>query len=107
VVGTAALLVPHPDGHPWLGLLILEAARQGQGLGSEAALGIESALGGEGWSELRLGVLESNAHVLPFWQRLGYRIVDERNDSAGRPCRVLAKPLAAAEVTPDSTGRDR
>src|SRR5919198_1285595 len=51
LVGTAALLVPHPAGCAWIGLLIIRGDEHGQGLGREAALAIEAALAREGWPE--------------------------------------------------------
>jgi ribosomal protein S18 acetylase RimI-like enzyme len=76
LIGTAALLVPHPPaGCPWVGLLIIHRDWQSQGLGREAALAIEEALAEEGWSEVRLSVLKTNADALPFWES---RLPDHR-----------------------------
>lgn len=94
LIGTAALLVPHSDGCPWIGLLIIRSADQGRGLGREAALSIEAALADEGWHEVRLGVLKSNERVLPFWENVGYAVIDEKESSGGSHCWVLAKELA-------------
>jgi RimJ/RimL family protein N-acetyltransferase len=93
LVGTAALLVPHPVGCPWIGLLMVHGSHQGRGLGGEVARGIEIALRQEGWMETRLSVLKNNERALPFWQHLGYRIIEEKDDTAGRPCWVLAKRI--------------
>ena len=100
LIGTAALLVPHPPaGCPWVGLLIIHRDWQGQRLGREATIAIEEALAAEGWPEVRLSVLKTNADALPFWERLGYRIIDERHDTTGRPCWVLAKELSPQAAT--------
>lgn len=93
LVGTAALLVPHADGYPWIGLLLITAERQGEGLGREAAQALEGALAEEGWEELRLGVLKRNERALPFWENRGYRVINEKDSSAGWPCWVMAKGL--------------
>jgi len=98
LVGTAALLVPHTDGCPWIGLLILRADCQGEGLGREAAAALEAALAKEGWKEVRLGVLKSNERALPFWKNRGYRIIDQKSSSAGSPCWVMAKALSTDPV---------
>ena len=64
------------DGHPWIGLLMVERSLQGQGLGREAAGAAEELLaGGEA---VRAGVLPANEGALAFWQRLGYTEVDRR-----------------------------
>lgn len=96
LVGTAALVVPHPDGYPWIGLLIIDGDRQRKGFGREAALAIEAALAEEGWREVRLGVLTRNEQALPFWQGGGYSIVRQADSSTGLPCWVLAKSLIRA-----------
>jgi ribosomal protein S18 acetylase RimI-like enzyme len=101
LVGTAALLVPHPGNYAWIGLLIVDGKQQGRGFGREAVLAVEDALAREGWDEVRLSVLKSNEPALPFWKRLGYRVVEEKEDTAGRPCWVLGKRVTrdiAAEV---------
>lgn len=92
LVGTAALLVPHTDGYPWIGLLIIDADYQKDGLGREAARALETALAEEGWKEVRLGVLKRNERALPFWKNCGYGVVEERDSSTG-PCWVMAKTL--------------
>jgi RimJ/RimL family protein N-acetyltransferase len=64
------------DGHPWIGLLMVERGLQGQGLGREAAGAAEELLAGE--KAVRAGVLPANEGALAFWARLGYREVDRR-----------------------------
>ena len=84
-------------------LLIIQAEHQGQGIGREAARAIEDSLEREGWREIQLSVLESNERALPFWQHIGYDLIDERADTTGRPCWVLAKrlkPDAPAALAP-------
>lgn len=98
LVGTAALLVPHPGGCPWIGLLIIRGDEQAQGLGREAALAIEDALAKEGWHEVRLGVLKNTERAFSFWTSVGYTVVEETGDAAGRPCWVLSKQLGAAPL---------
>jgi RimJ/RimL family protein N-acetyltransferase len=64
------------DGHPWIGLLMVEQSLQGQGIGREAAhAAAELLAGGEA---VRAGVLPANEGALAFWRRLGYNEVDRR-----------------------------
>lgn len=78
-VGVADFLESNPnDGLPWLGLLMIHGAWQGQGLGREAFRALADHFAGLGWTSLRIGVLRSNEAVLPFWSRLGFRQVDTR-----------------------------
>jgi RimJ/RimL family protein N-acetyltransferase len=92
LVGTAALVAPHPDGpYPWIGLLLIDATRQGQGLGTEAATAIEQALAEAGWTEIRLSVMQANPDARRFWERLGYAVYEERPDDNTRPCWLMRK----------------
>ena len=57
------------DGYPWIGLVLIDAARQRQGLGSEA---VEGLLTETGWPAVRAGVIERNAAGLALVRRLGF-----------------------------------
>jgi RimJ/RimL family protein N-acetyltransferase len=94
LIGTAAWVAPHPDKpHPWIGLLLIDAAQQGQGFGAEAAAAIETQLAKEGWLEVRLSVMQTNVRARQFWERLGYSVYDERPDDNQRPCWLMRKAL--------------
>jgi hypothetical protein len=94
VVGTVSLLVPHPrEPYPWIGLLLIDGARHGEGLGTATADIVEGQLSVEGWPEVRIGVLEINPSALTFWTRRGYGAYDQRLDGDGRPCTLLSKRL--------------
>lgn len=94
LVGIASLAVPHPERpHPWLGLLLINRTRQGQGLGAEALEAIETALREEAWSELQLGVLTACADVRTWYERRGYVVVTERSDQDKRAVWILRKEL--------------
>lgn len=95
LVGTACLLVPHDrEPYPWIGLLLIHHDYQGQGLGAEVAGVLEETLIGEGWSEVRLSVLQANPDARRFWERLGYAVFDERSDQDRRPCWAMRKLLS-------------
>lgn len=99
VVGTACLLVTHPrEPYPWIGLLLIDGRRQGEGLGSVAAEALEAVLADEGWPEVRLAVLDANAPALAFWTRGGYRAYARGTDGDGRPCTLLSKPLSGGQI---------
>ncbi len=77
-VGVADFLEHNPaDGFPWLGLLIIHGAQQGQGLGRETYQRLaEHFQTDRGWAILRLGVLRENRPALAFWRHLGFRPVE-------------------------------
>lgn len=94
-VGMAGYLAENPsDGYPWLGLLMIHADHQRQGLGSEAYAHLAAYFAGElGWTALRLGVLRDNAPARTFWDRLGFRHVRDATNSNGHPVLVFERQL--------------
>lgn len=107
LVGIVVTLARHPDPDdpdPWIGLLMVDAARQGQGLGRRIAEAVEARFRAAGRSGVRLAVLDANPEGLAFWTALGYEVVGHRADRRhGRPCAVLRKRLLAP--TPSRTPR--
>jgi GNAT superfamily N-acetyltransferase len=61
-----------------LGLLLLSDRHQGSGLGRSTYMFVEQLV--RTWPEVkrvRIGVVETNARVLPFWQRMGFKPTGE------------------------------
>lgn len=105
LVGIVITLAHHPDPEdpdPWIGLLMVDAAVQGQGFGRRIVEQVERRLREAGRSAVRLAVLDANPEGLAFWTALGYEVTGHRRDlQLGRPCAVLRKPL----VTPGRAAR--
>jgi ribosomal protein S18 acetylase RimI-like enzyme len=95
VIGFAELLLRHPeDGHPWIGLLLVDRGQGRQGHGRAIATAVEARFRAEGATAVRLGVLAANTEAQPFWRALGYQQIDLRPDRAkGRPTLVMEKQL--------------
>ncbi|MCX4738336.1 bifunctional GNAT family N-acetyltransferase/NUDIX hydrolase [Streptomyces antibioticus] len=106
LVGVVITLARHPDPadpDPWIGLLIVDAAVQGQGYGRRIAERVEARFRQAGRTAVRLAVLDANPKGLAFWTALGYEVIAHRPDlQHGRPCTVLRKrlrtPRAAARI---------
>jgi ribosomal protein S18 acetylase RimI-like enzyme len=96
-VGQASFLEENPsDGYLWLGLLMISATQQRQGLGSEAFARLTEHFRNEyGWKTLRLGVRPENAPALAFWRRLGFRIAERREHAL-----VMEKDLSRETAAP-------
>ncbi|MEH0577707.1 MULTISPECIES: bifunctional GNAT family N-acetyltransferase/NUDIX hydrolase [Streptomyces] len=98
LVGVVITLARHPDPadpDPWIGLLIVDAGVQGQGVGRRIVERVEERFRAEGRSAVRLAVLDVNPKGLAFWTALGYEVIGHRADlQLGRPCAVLRKPLS-------------
>lgn len=79
LVGLLDLVRGYPDvTRAFLGLLLVDGARQGEGLGRLLhGAGQDLARGWPDVRLLRLAVVQSNASVEPFWERLGYRRTGE------------------------------
>jgi RimJ/RimL family protein N-acetyltransferase len=98
LIGIADLLTPPPRGdYAALGLLILHRTWQGKGLGREAASAIEDALLSEGWIEVEVVVQRVRLRSRRFWERCGYRLVEEGTNENGLPCWILRKRLRLTE----------
>lgn len=98
LVGVVITLGRHPDPadpDPWIGLLIVDAGVQGQGVGRRIVERVEERFRAQGRSAVRLAVLDVNPKGLSFWTALGYEVIGHRADlQLGRPCAVLRKPLS-------------
>ncbi len=93
-IGLVTWLAPHPrEPHPWIGILALDAAHRGRGIGAEVADTVEEQLASEGWREVRLATLLTQSRARTFWERRGYVAYDERPAEDGRMCSVLRKVL--------------
>lgn len=94
-VGMAGYLPEHPDdGSPWLGSLVIAAARQRQGFGAEALARLAAYFRDDlGWHTLRLSVTEVNAGARIFFETLGFRVVGEATNSTGLRALVMARAL--------------
>jgi ribosomal protein S18 acetylase RimI-like enzyme len=80
-------------------LLILNASQQRKGFGTEAARAIEDRLAADGWNSIRLNVLGQNVTARRFWQALGYEIIAETEDTAGRAVFQMEKPILEGRGT--------
>ncbi|MBL7256852.1 GNAT family N-acetyltransferase [Paractinoplanes lichenicola] len=109
VVGFAQLLDEHPvDGHPWIGLLLVDGRLDRQGHGRAIVEAIEERYRSKGATALRLGVLVNNEPAYAFWQAVGYRQIDLRPDlTKSRPTRVMEKRVAREPGGRGLTGRLR
>ncbi|MER5943759.1 GNAT family N-acetyltransferase [Streptomyces sp. NPDC001928] len=99
LVGIAITLADHPDPvdpDPWIGLLMVDAAAQGQGHGKRLATLIEDRFRAQDRTAVRLAVLDNNPKALAFWTTLGYETIGYGRDrERDRPCTVLQKQLTA------------
>ena len=118
-VGVVAWITPHPrDRCPWIGCILLHAARgyvgmelevnqkhagclvlhadhQRQGLGSEVLGAVEQLLAAAGWERVRASPPLAQPSAQAFLESLGYTPIEERLDQDRRRCMVMEKSLIA------------
>lgn len=64
-------------GEYWLGLLLLDPAERGHGLGAACYRAFEDWARTEGAQLIGLTVIEDNAPALAFWSKMGFGLVDK------------------------------
>jgi uncharacterized protein len=102
LVGLLDLLLRYPDDQTvYLGLLLIDRARQGQGIGAAAFQALErDLLPRWPWARrLRLSVVRTNDQVLGFWRRLGFAETGElrpwRYDKLESEAILMDKPVGS------------
>jgi RimJ/RimL family protein N-acetyltransferase len=79
VIGISQFILCNPnDGFPWLGLIMLHSAKHKYGYGREFMEVLIDWYRENGYPELRLGVLEKNLSVVPFYERLGFSVYERK-----------------------------
>ena len=66
------------DGYPWIGLVLVRADRQREGLATEAIEALLAELAAGGVEAVRAGVLPGNAAAAGLTAALGFETVEER-----------------------------
>jgi GNAT superfamily N-acetyltransferase len=76
MVGYLDLIRNHPaEGEWWIGLLMLEPAERGAGLGSRVYRAAAEWVARQGGTAIHIGVLEHNPKAERFWRRQGFQEV--------------------------------
>lgn len=86
VIGYAQFILNNPrDNNPWLGLIMIHQEKQKLGYAAEFLQRLLVWYKENGYTSLHLGVMEKNAQVLPFYEKLGFRrYTIKESDKLGR-----------------------
>jgi len=101
LAGYVDLVRDYPErGEWWLGLLMLDPAARGAGLGSRVVRGAAEWAAARGARAILLGVLEQNPRAERFWRRQGFIELDRRpyTSDTGRPSRIIVMRLDLADA---------
>lgn len=73
------LILGYPDAETaYIGLFMVDAPRQGQGLGSAIIRDCAAQLRAAGYRSIRLGVDKGNPQSLAFWRKNGFETIAEK-----------------------------
>jgi RimJ/RimL family protein N-acetyltransferase len=78
------------DGSPWIGLVMIHAGHQRQGLAAEAIAGLAEHGLRAGWTRLREGVLDGNAAGMALALAAGMREVERKPHQVAAGERMLS-----------------
>ncbi len=79
LVGVLDVIRDYPtQGEWWLGVLMLDPARRGKGLGESVCRAVEQWATNAGAHYIRLGVAVQNTRAHQFWKRLGFEELERR-----------------------------
>lgn len=86
LIGIAQFILKNPrDGHPWLGLIMIDSRAQGRGYAKEFLDCLIAWYRENGYTSLHLAVLEKNQAVVPLYEAYGFATYEERvSDKLGR-----------------------
>jgi ribosomal protein S18 acetylase RimI-like enzyme len=78
-IGVLDYLHQNPkDGFPWIGLLMVHAKFQSQGIGSRIYYEFEKKFLESKYNHVRLGVLQDNRKAISFWTGMGFEYVETK-----------------------------
>ncbi len=95
MIGCVDLICGFPQARTaMLGLLLFAESFQGRGFGMQAYQKIEAIVRSwPGVDTIRIGILATNANVLPFWQKIGFVDTHERSFQGGYEVLIYEKKL--------------
>ena len=83
---------PAPDA-AFIGWFMVEASRQGQGIGGQIFADLRAAMQGQGYRRLSLGVVRENTEAVAFWEKQGFVMTDQEGTWEGRPTRIMEREI--------------
>lgn len=94
LIAVADLILGYPDAATaYIGLFMVDAAVQGQGIGSRIFSGLADALRQEGFARVRLACMQGNRQSEGFWRHNGFLPTGEVRETAHGTALLMQRAL--------------
>lgn len=77
----------------FIGWFMVDAGRQGQGIGSQIFADVRAAMSGQGFDFLSVCVSKENSDAIDFWQKQGFAFSGKELDRNGRTVALLERSI--------------
>ena len=88
------LITGYPeDDDAFIGWFMVDANRQGQGIGSQIFADVRAAMEGQGYDFLSVGVSKENTDAIAFWEKQGFAFSGKEIESYGRSVTIMERSI--------------
>ena len=88
------LITGYPeDDDAFIGWFMVDANRQGQGIGSQIFADVRAAMEGQGYDFLSVGVSKENTDAIAFWEKQGFAFSGKEIESYGRSVAIMERSI--------------
>ena len=88
------LITGYPeDDDAFIGWFMVDAAMQGQGIGSQIFADVRAAMSGQGFDFLSVGVSKENSDAIDFWQKQGFAFSGKEIEWNGRNVALMERSI--------------
>lgn len=97
LVAILDLITHYPDkNQAFIGWLMVDAALQGQGIGSKIFADISAALAADGYHYISLGVIVDNKEAIAFWKKQGFAFTGREKKEERYTVAVMGRAIGMA-----------
>jgi len=97
LVAILDLITHYPEmGSAFVGWFMVDAALQGQGIGSRIFADIRAALAADGYRYIALGVILENSEAIAFWKKQGFAFTGRETKQERFTVAVMGRTIGTA-----------
>jgi len=94
LVAALDLIIGYPEKeNAFIGWFMVDAEKQGQGIGTQIFADIRAALAGQGFRRVSLSCEVKNERAIAFWMNRGFARTGEETEREGRKSIILARDI--------------